>query len=58
VYGHIISEADTLPFPSGTYDWQPRTLSAQAPAQATAMEIHLNSRGDTGSVWFDDVSFS
>jgi len=58
VYGHIISEADSLPFPSGTYDWQPRTLSAQAPAQATAMEIHLNSRGDSGSVWFDDVSFS
>ena len=55
--GHLISEDDTPPFPTGTYDWQLRTLSARAPAQAAAMEIHLNSRGNSGSVWFDDVSF-
>ena len=57
VYGRVISEADSPPFPTGTYDWQPRTVTAMAPAQATAMEIHLNSRGNTGTVWFDDVSF-
>jgi hypothetical protein len=58
VYGHIISEADSQPFPTGTYNWQPRTLTATAPPHATAMEIHLNSRGNTGTAWFDDVSFS
>ncbi len=58
VYGHVIAEADSLSFPTGTYDWQPRTLTATAPAQATAMEIHLNSRGNTGTVWFGDVSFN
>ena len=56
--GRMVSEDDAPAFPIGTYDWQQGTLSAIAPAQATAMEIHLNSRGDTGTVWFDDVSFS
>jgi len=55
--GHVSSEDDSPPFPTGTYDWQLRILTARAPAQAAAMEIHLNSRGNTGTVWFDDVSF-
>jgi hypothetical protein len=50
------SQDDSPHFPNGTYDWQQRTLTARAPSQATAMEIHLNSRGNTGTVWFDDVS--
>jgi hypothetical protein len=56
--GHAFAQDEAPPFPQGTYDWQPRTLSIRAPAQATGMEIHLNSRGNTGTVWFDDVSFS
>ncbi len=57
VYGHVISEDKSPTFPTGTYDWQPRTVTSTAPAQATAMEIHLDSRGDGGTVWFDDVAF-
>ena len=56
--GHVLSEDDAPHFPTGTYDWQQRTLTASAPAQAAAMEIHLNSRGNSGTVWFDDVSFN
>jgi len=55
--GHLLSLDDSPPFPTGTYDWQQRTLTARAPAQAAAIEIHLNSRGNSGTVWFDDVSF-
>jgi hypothetical protein len=55
--GHVLSQDDSPHFPNGTYDWQQRTLTARAPAQAAGMEIHLNSRGDSGTVWFDDVSF-
>ncbi len=55
--GHVLSQDDSPHFPTGTYDWQQRTLPARAPAQAVAMEIHLNSQGNAGTVWFDDVSF-
>jgi hypothetical protein len=54
---HLLSQNDSPCFPQGTYGWQQRTLMARAPAQATGMEIHLNSQGNTGTVWFDDVSF-
>jgi hypothetical protein len=55
--GHLLSENASPCFSNGTYDWQQRTLVARAPAQAAGMEIHLNSQGNTGTVWFDDVSF-
>ncbi len=56
--GNMLSQDDSPNFPNGTYDWQQRTLTTRAPSQVAAMEIHLNSRGNTGTVWFDDVSFN
>jgi hypothetical protein len=56
--GNMLSQDDSPNFPNGTYDWQQRTLTTRAPSQAAAMEIRLNSRGNTGTVWFDDVSFA
>lgn len=55
--GNSLSQAASPAFPNGTYNWQLRTLTTKAPAQAAGMEIHLNSQGNTGTVWFDDVSF-
>jgi hypothetical protein len=55
--GKLLSQAASPSFPLGTYDWQQRILIATAPSQAAGMEIHLNSQGNTGTVWFDDVSF-
>jgi hypothetical protein len=55
--GNTLSQDASPRFPQGTYDWLQRTLTARAPAQAAGMEIHLNSQGNTGTVWFDDVSF-
>jgi hypothetical protein len=54
--GHLFAQDDSPPFLKGTYTWQQRTLIARAPSQAAGMEIHLNSAGNTGTVWFDDVS--
>jgi hypothetical protein len=55
--GNLLTQADAPPFPEGTYSWQQRTLTASAPSQAAGMELHLNSSGNSGTVWFDDVSF-
>jgi hypothetical protein len=55
--GNVLSQSASPGFPLGTYNWQIRRLIARAPAQAAGMEIHLNSQGNSGTVWFDDVSF-
>ncbi len=57
VTGNLVAHYDAPLFPKGTYTWQRRTLTVRAPSQAAGMEIHLNSRGNSGTVWFDDVSF-
>lgn len=54
--GRSLSENASPGFLHGTYNWLQRTLIARAPALAAGMEIHLNSQGNTGTVWFDDVS--
>lgn len=40
-----------------TTDWQQLSLIARAPLDAALVEIHLVSANNTGTVWFDDVTF-
>ena len=42
----------------GTTGWTQLSVSATPPANAAAVEIHLEVEGEnTGAVWFDDVTF-
>ena len=42
---------------SGTTSWSQISVSATAPAGVAFVEIFLTSADNTGTVWFDDVSF-
>ncbi len=44
--------------PSGESRWQQISVAAIAPDNAAYVEIHLASSGESGAVWFDDVTFS
>ena len=56
--GHYLSQAYSPNLPRGTSNWRQATVTAAAPSNAAEMEIHLNSQGNTGSVWFDDIMFT
>jgi hypothetical protein len=43
--------------PGGTSPWTKLVVQAVAPPGAAYVEIHLESRQNPGTVWFDDVSF-
>ncbi|MEU8240407.1 cellulase family glycosylhydrolase [Actinoplanes missouriensis] len=42
----------------GDSNWTKLTIDATAPAGATSVQLHLKSGDNSGTVWFDDVSFS
>ena len=42
---------------NGTSDWQLLTLLAVAPRDAAYVQVHLVSTDNSGTVWFDDVTF-
>jgi hypothetical protein len=44
--------------PAGTTGWTKLTVDGTAPAGAASLQIHLKSGGNTGTVWFDDVTMS
>jgi hypothetical protein len=43
---------------TGTFGWQQLAGTVAAPAGAAIAELHLASRGNAGTVWFDDASFA
>ena len=43
---------------SGTTTWTQLTVSAVAPAGATTVQIHCKSAHNSGTVWFDDVTYA
>jgi hypothetical protein len=55
--GNYLSQNFSAAVPAGTSDWRQLSVIASAPANAAGMEVHLNSQGNTGSVWFDDIGF-
>jgi hypothetical protein len=55
--GNYLSQSFSSDAATGTYTWKQLTDSGTAPANAAMCEIHLNSQANTGTIWFDDVSF-
>jgi hypothetical protein len=53
--GAYISQDFSADAPTGTVGWTQLTDTATAPGGAAMCELHLNSQGNTGTVWFDDV---
>jgi len=56
--GSFVREDDSPTLPQGTTTWTPLSATAQTPAAAAYAEIRLQSAANTGTVWFDDVSFT
>lgn len=42
--------------PPGTTSWKQLTVSAKAPTQAAAVELHLQVCNNAGTTWWDDVN--
>jgi hypothetical protein len=47
----------SAPLPPGTTPWTLLTASSTPPAGAAFVQIHLKSAYNTGTAWFDDVTF-
>jgi hypothetical protein len=43
--------------PGGNSDWTPLAVRGVAPQEAAFVQLHLASKNNRGSVWFDDVTF-
>jgi hypothetical protein len=55
---NYISNTSSSSLPTGTTNWTKLTETANAPSNAAYVEIHLSTTTNTGSVWFDDVTFT
>jgi hypothetical protein len=55
--GSYIGVAPSASVTLGTSDWQQLTATGVAPADAAMVAIQLQTTRNTGSVWFDDVTF-
>jgi Cellulase (glycosyl hydrolase family 5) len=56
--GRFISSISSAPLPPGNTTWKRLSVTSTPPAEASAVEVNLQSCEDSGSAWFDDVSFS
>lgn len=45
----------SLPFDTGTHDWQMKRAYLQRPKAITSLDVYAMFRGHSGSAWFDDV---
>ncbi len=53
-----LGDTESAHLPSGTTPWTQLTVTSTAPPGAAYEEVHLKSSDNTGTVWFDDVTFS
>jgi hypothetical protein len=53
-----LGQAESAHLPSGTTPWEQLTVTSAAPPGAAYEEVHLKSAHNTGTVWFDDVTFA
>jgi hypothetical protein len=56
--GDYLDEANSPILPTGTTSWQQLRVTSSAPSGAAYELIYLESGGDTGTVHFDDVTFT
>jgi Cellulase (glycosyl hydrolase family 5) len=54
----FVRESDSPAAPHGSFPWTELTVTAQVPPGAAYAEVRLQSDGNSGTVWFDDVSFT
>lgn len=55
---HVIASTPLAAAPQGSFGWQQLKASGAAPSGAVAVSINLVSAQNSGSVWFDDVTFA
>ncbi|GAA2857141.1 hypothetical protein Acy02nite_66390 [Actinoplanes cyaneus] len=53
-----LGQTQSKPLPTGTTGWTRLTVDTTAPAGAAAVQLHLKSGDNKGTVWFDDVAMS
>jgi len=53
-----LGQAESAWLPSGTTRWTKLIVRTIAPASAAHVQIHLKSSYNSGTVWFDDVTFT
>ncbi len=53
-----LGQAQSAQLPSGSSGWGLLTVTSVAPPGAAYEEVHLKSSYNTGTVWFDDVTFT
>jgi Cellulase (glycosyl hydrolase family 5)/Carbohydrate binding domain len=56
--GRYLGQNSSTLLPAGTTNWTALVGQGTAPASAAALEIHLKSGNNSGTVWFDDVTIS
>jgi hypothetical protein len=57
-HGKYLRQDGSRGLPGGTCDWVHLTATGIAPRNAGSVQIHLTSKSNRGSVWFDDVTFA
>ena len=55
--GNYLGETQSADLPAGNSTWSELTVDSTAPVNASYEEISLKSSYNTGTVWFDDVTF-
>ncbi|MEU4693683.1 cellulase family glycosylhydrolase [Actinoplanes sp. NPDC023714] len=58
VNGKWLSQDLSNRLPAGDTTWTKLVVETVAPADAAAVQLHLKSGDNTGTVWFDDVAIS
>jgi hypothetical protein len=53
--GRYLGEQQSPPLVPGTADWQRLVVRGRPPKGAAALQVHLKSAHEPGTVWFDDV---
>jgi hypothetical protein len=56
--GRYLGQNSSALLPAGPTNWTALVAQGTAPAGAAALEIHLKSGNNSGTVWFDDVTIS
>jgi hypothetical protein len=56
--GKWLSQDTSNRLPTGNTSWTKLVVETTAPAKAAAVQLHLKSGDNTGTVWFDDVAMS
>ena len=54
--GRYLKQKESQPLPTGDPGWTQLVVKVSPPPGAAALEVHLKSSHEAGTVWFDDVA--